>query len=416
MRFCKRLTSILLTLSVAVTLCLACALPVSAVSVADLRTGTGFYARQQTSSTCTLASAAMMMRRRAYLDGLSDWASITEGSLRRVAWSYVGLSHEFSMKGITVQHGDFTRGTSVETQLISMLKEHPEGIVVYNKSVPHAILVTDYTDGVFYSYDPSSAAPAGRIPVSSSTISITNARYYWYVSADTNRTNGIGGSLTANEINYPTRLAAGADFDLTGTFTTPGSITRVMVTLSSDGGNTVLSAEAAPAASEFDLAELSAALDFSAVKPGSYTLRVIADDDYGGRISLRKQVMVGSGQTTTASYTGTAPSLRDINAVNLTESGFDVESTASATEGGSVSVIYSAWVNGTEQFGSNMVGERSGDVFTTHITANAGTLGIDSFLINITALDADGNSASGSLLVKVGVEDADNLTADQTLL
>ena len=138
-----------------------------------------FYAKQQTSSTCTLASAAMMMRRRAYLDGLDNWDSITESGLRRVAWSYVGLSHDFSMLGIEVQHAYFDKNESVEDQLISLLREHPEGIVVYNRSVPHAILVTDYTGGVFYCADPSTAASSGRIPVSSATISISGAASYW---------------------------------------------------------------------------------------------------------------------------------------------------------------------------------------------------------------------------------------------
>ena len=45
-------------------------------------------------------------------------------------------------------------------------------------------------------------------------------------------------------------------------------------------------------------------------------------------------------------------------------------------------------------------------------------LGIDSFLINITAMDSDGNSARGTLMVKVGVDDNDEtgLVADEHMM
>ena len=38
-------------------------------------------------------------------------------------------------------------------------------------------------NGIFYCADPSSAAPAGRIPVSQVTITIENADKYWYVAS-----------------------------------------------------------------------------------------------------------------------------------------------------------------------------------------------------------------------------------------
>ena len=136
----KRLLAFLLAL------CLLLA-AVPATFAEDIRNMDVFYAKQERSNTCTLASAAMMMRRRAYLDGLDNWDTITESNLRRVAWSYVGLSHDFSMLGIEVQHAYFDSDRSVADQLVEMLREHPEGIVVYNRHYPHAILVTDYTGG-----------------------------------------------------------------------------------------------------------------------------------------------------------------------------------------------------------------------------------------------------------------------------
>ena len=61
----KRLAALVLSLLLLVT-CLPGALAV------DLNVDAGFYFKQSRGGTCTLASAAMMLRRRAYLDGRCD--------------------------------------------------------------------------------------------------------------------------------------------------------------------------------------------------------------------------------------------------------------------------------------------------------------------------------------------------------
>ncbi len=409
----KRFVSLLLAFCL-----LAAAAPAAAALSprSDINTITEFYAKQQRSNTCTLASAAMMVRRRAYLDGLENWAALTESRLRRVAWSYVGLSHQFTISGITVGYGDFDRSAPVTDQIIALLADHPEGIVVYNRSYPHAILVTDYTDGVLYCSDPAQGAPSGRYPVSRASIGITRAHSYWYVKQDTNQPQGVGTALAAKNIVYPTRLAPGSAFAMAGTFTAPDAITSVQVTVATDGGTQVLAAAAQPDATEFDMAALAGQLDFAALPTGSYTLTLTADDAYGGRITLCKGLMVAGAETETGTYSGSAPVLYDINAVNLTETGFDVECSASAPAGGTVSVLCSAWAD-TTQFAPGLVAERNGDTFTTHVAANAALVDFDSLLINITAMDADGNTARGTLLVQISPdEDSEDVTVNQQLL
>ena len=71
----KKLLSLVLTLVFMLT-CLPAALAV------DLNVDAGFYFKQSRGGTCTLASAAMMLRRRAYFDGLTDWSTVTENSVR----------------------------------------------------------------------------------------------------------------------------------------------------------------------------------------------------------------------------------------------------------------------------------------------------------------------------------------------
>ena len=67
----------------------------------DLNVDAGFYFKQSRGGTCTLASAAMMLRRRAYLDGLTDWIDVTENSVKSSAWAG-GLSHSFNYKAMQV--------------------------------------------------------------------------------------------------------------------------------------------------------------------------------------------------------------------------------------------------------------------------------------------------------------------------
>ena len=177
--FRKKLLSLVLTLVVMLT-CLPAALAV------DLNVDAGFYFKQSRGGTCTLASAAMMLRRRAYLDGLTDWTAVTENSVRSTAWAN-GLSHSFTYKEMQVGYGTLPSRKQEKIQtLITLLSQHPEGIVLYDRSQPHAVLLTDYTNGVFYCSDPAGNISSGRIPLNSSSVSISGASCYWYVTSDHN--------------------------------------------------------------------------------------------------------------------------------------------------------------------------------------------------------------------------------------
>lgn len=144
------------------------------------------FVKQQTSKTCTLCSAEMMVRRASILLGNTDWEDIEEWGFRSYAWEEgAGLRNNFWYNGIHVEHGWLSGGSSNWNTLISLLEEHPEGIVIYNTGRPHAVLLTDYTDGTFYIADPSNAVASGRIPISyaSGGVSVTSVTQYWYVSS-----------------------------------------------------------------------------------------------------------------------------------------------------------------------------------------------------------------------------------------
>ena len=123
----KRLLTLALSLAFLLT-CLPAALAV------DLNVDAGFYFKQSRGGTCTLASAAMMLRRRAYFDGLSDWTNVTENSVRSTAWAN-GLAHSFTYKEMQVGYATLPSGLQSKTAvLISLLEQHPEGIVLYDRT------------------------------------------------------------------------------------------------------------------------------------------------------------------------------------------------------------------------------------------------------------------------------------------
>ena len=123
----------------------------------DLNVDAGFYFKQSRGGTCTLASAAMMLRRRAFLDGLTDWTDVTENSVRGSAWAG-GLSHSFNYNAMQVGYSTLpSNNEEKKAVLIQLLAEHPAGIVLYDRRQPHAVLLTAASPrAVFLSRQPAS--------------------------------------------------------------------------------------------------------------------------------------------------------------------------------------------------------------------------------------------------------------------
>lgn len=120
------------------------------------------FLKQETDYTCTLAATAMLMRRRAMIEGKENWSSITESALRPVAWDN-GLKGTFAYNGITITAIRKNSGIPLG-ELMDLLEKHPEGVVIHNDA--HAVLLTDYDSetGTFYCADPAYGAQ-GRVPL-----------------------------------------------------------------------------------------------------------------------------------------------------------------------------------------------------------------------------------------------------------
>lgn len=193
----KRLLAALLVLVLTAGLCptIAGAIDISHPSV---------FVKQQTRSTCTLASVTMLLRRKALVDADANWWTITESDVRRVAWSG-GLAWNFTYNGVNIsvkRKASGWAGSSLDTKrqaLIDMLAAHPEGVVAYSTSQPHAVLLTDYdyNTGIFYCCDPAPYYPNGRVELTRSSLRggsqdgiLQTISQLWYVSGGVS--NGAG--------------------------------------------------------------------------------------------------------------------------------------------------------------------------------------------------------------------------------
>ena len=293
----KKWVSLLLTLVFALT-CLPAALAV------DLNVDAGFYFKQSRGGTCTLASAAMMLRRRAYFDGLNAWTDVTENSVRSTAWSN-GLSHSFTYKEMQVGYATLPSSTAEKTQLlIKLLQEHPEGIVLYDRNQPHAVLLTDYTNGVFYCSDPAGNISSGRIPLSSSSVSISGASCYWYVTSDHNTAAVEVDGLHLDGMRYPINIRIGSGMALNGTANSASGVklTSVQVAILNDANQTVQSAEAQVNASSFAFSTLDSQIRFGELANGTYTYMVVVTDSNGESLCFTTDFTVSDASNSTATY------------------------------------------------------------------------------------------------------------------
>ena len=279
-----------------------------AVFADDLMEDTDYYAKQNVRGTCTLASAAMMLRRRAYLDGFANWTDVTENDVRGTAW-YDGLTYDFTYQNMRVKYSTLSGSAAEkEQQLITLLAEHPEGIVVYDRSAPHAILLTDYTDGTFYCADPADGTGYGRMPVAYASISLSRVSGIWYVAADGNTQLD---TLSVADIAllgayYPETVQTGSGFDLGGIVKCSASsvITDVKVEVLAQDGTVVQTASASfeTGSSEYALRGLNRDIQFGTLAAGVYVFRIYAADSSGHTVELRRMFTVSQSPTSALYY------------------------------------------------------------------------------------------------------------------
>jgi len=156
---------------------------------------TEVYMRQNASGYCTFYSNMMMVRRDQIIKGNSNWASITPEYCKPIMWTNNGMTWKYGIYDTEVRYSTGAEKKMLENLSAAekceffkeTLKNHPEGIVIYEITSnakyngKHAVLLTDYTDGMFYVADPARSKQIGRIPITESLVDITEVDSYWIV-------------------------------------------------------------------------------------------------------------------------------------------------------------------------------------------------------------------------------------------
>ena len=237
-----------------------------AVTIAKLNSSE-LFVKQHTSYTCTLSSNTMLLRRAMMLKG-GDWQSITEESCRYSFWiEGIGMPFSYTYQGIHVESKRIY-GSSAET-LKEMLKQHPEGVVAYDYDHPHAILLTDYTDGKFYCADPANCVPDGRVEASLALIDVNGIEDCWYVTDNLPRP--VDSEIVNNSTISSTKVSVGASIILNGKAEgSEGAIKYSFYCKKGTGSYSTIKSTATSA-------------EYIPSEDGNYSFKVVAEDKSGYR-------------------------------------------------------------------------------------------------------------------------------------
>jgi hypothetical protein len=162
--------------------------PISDLEPENSDLPSGVYFTQEGQTTCTLASAAMMLRTRAYQLG-KNWQGVTESSVKGTAWiNGSGLRWSFTYDGMSVAHASYY-GMSLTT-LKSLLDKNPAGIVLYCGNLPHAVWVISVSGDTVYCADPLRGYSGKKITLTKSYLGyryssqnniLSHVTAIWYV-------------------------------------------------------------------------------------------------------------------------------------------------------------------------------------------------------------------------------------------
>lgn len=153
------------------------------------------FLTQEGSGTCTLCAATMVIRSVMYTHGNEDWRHVTQSSLQNAAWiSGVGLKWSFTYHtgSCTVQMAHQSVNGMSATALKNLLAQHPEGIVLYCKDVPHGVFLMGYEGDRFYCAETVQGYSGKKILLEESWLGtklgslegiLKKVSAYWYVAS-----------------------------------------------------------------------------------------------------------------------------------------------------------------------------------------------------------------------------------------
>lgn len=263
------------------------------------------------SGDCILTSSKNMIRRAAILRGSKLWSKTTNKTLRGKATIFGLLLHNFtySTDGLayTVKMGMFKGKTEKEriNEFARLIKEHPEGVVVWGKysSVygEHGVLLTGVKNGVPYAADSAYNVGSWNRGImrwkDTSMYSPLRCTQYWYIKSvslapgakapakgkplapvSAGNTN-TASTLKISDANRPTSIQQGNGFSITGVIESNYRINSVCVSILNSKNKLAICQYASPKSWVYNLSSIDARVKFGTLAPGSYTYRVAAKDE-----------------------------------------------------------------------------------------------------------------------------------------
>jgi len=262
---------------------------------------------------CVTYSNYYMLLRKAVQLGSGMWYTINPVELRERTKN--AKAYTFERDGVTYSVGiDWGtlkgKTTSAKGEFLKqMLKDHPEGIVIYGHHSQkdrdaHAVLLVgyDYDRGTFMVVDPvrnRSGRNVGIETIGSSTIgSLDRITMYMYIKeyAGEVKTQMIEKLKPkhplASEFNYPELMVEGTSYSITGEVTSGNKLDEVVVEVVDAAGNTVQSKKVKPGTDSYYLQEMDKDIKFGDLKEGDYKYKITAKDKNGEKTILDKDFTV----------------------------------------------------------------------------------------------------------------------------
>lgn len=306
----KRILTLFIALSVVFTALPTMSFATTAISIDDkavVYTPSSDYK----SGDCILTSSRNMIRRAAILRGSKVWSKTTNATLRKDATIMGLLWHNFSHTAdglcYNVSMQKFTGSTEAARikEFEKILKDHPEGIVVWGKKSSvfgeHGVLLTSVKGGVPYVADSAhniGSSNRGIEPWSKSTMySPVKCTQYWYiksVSLGKGAPAPAAGQplapISAGEVNTastlkisdttkPSSITVGNGFVIRGVVESNYRIKNVNVAVINSSGKTVIGQSVNPNSWNYNLSGVDPKIKFGTLGLGTYRYKVTASDE-----------------------------------------------------------------------------------------------------------------------------------------
>ena len=263
------------------------------------------------SGDCILTASKTMIRRAAIMRGSKLWSNTTNAAIRKDATIIGLLLHNFthSTDGLayTVRCGFFKGKTEKDRikEFENLIKEHPEGVVVWGKKASifgqHGVLLTGVKDGVPYAsdsyYNKGYYSKGIQKWADTTMYSPLKCTQYWYIkqislakgavapapgkalkpiSAEE---KNVASTLRITDASRPVSTTQGNGYPVAGVIESNYRLSNVTVSILDSKGKAVISKSVAPNAWIYDLIGVDNDVKFGTLVPGTYKYRVVAKDE-----------------------------------------------------------------------------------------------------------------------------------------